>query len=125
MLRGREGMQSTDDVTAAAGSSYIDARREDIGVESKSGDSATFLQDRARQFHFKYALRKHEAAVYDVAYSPCGAMLASAAFDKTVKIWHMEESMKQQAQSLAEHTSLVSGVSSSAQSTSILSGGFD
>ena len=94
-------------------------------VESKSGDSATFLQDRARQFHFKYALRKHEAAVYDVAYSPCGAMLASAAFDKTVKIWHMEESMKQQAQSLAEHTSLVSGVSWSAQSTSILSGGFD
>lgn len=80
----------------------------------------------SRFFNYKYALKKHEGAVYDLAYSPNGAMLASASFDKTVKIWHMEESsMKQQAQSLAEHTSVVSGVSWCADSTGIASGGFD
>eukprot|EP00658_Telonema_sp_P-2_P032905 TRINITY_DN2425_c0_g1_i1.p1 TRINITY_DN2425_c0_g1~~TRINITY_DN2425_c0_g1_i1.p1 ORF type:complete len:343 (-),score=103.37 TRINITY_DN2425_c0_g1_i1:35-1063(-) len=95
-------------------------------MDSQKDEREQSQQDGRRKFHFKYALRKHEGAVYDVQYSHCGTMLASASFDKTVKIWHMEESsMKQQAQSLAEHSSLVSGVSWSTDSTGLLSGGFD
>lgn len=121
MLRHGEAAAGGDPRDAEAEHSYMDSSR----VLSEAQPQAS-QQDDPRRFHFKYALRKHEGAVYDVGYSPCGSMLASSSFDKTVKIWHMEDSsLKQQAQSLAEHTSAVSGLSWAADSSWLLSGSFD
>merc|ERR1712159_741534 len=43
MLRGRNEMQSTDDVAAAVG--IMDARREDLEDESKGGENPTWPED--------------------------------------------------------------------------------
>jgi len=82
--------------------------------------------DDDRVFFFKYVMKGHNGAVYHVNYSPCGTMLASSSFDRTVKIWHMDDSAREhEAQSLDGHTMLVPEVAWSDDSKMLVSGSFD
>jgi len=84
------------------------------------------LLDDDRMFYFKYMMKGHTGAVYHVSFSPCGTMLASSSFDRTVKIWHMDDSAREgEAQSLEGHSMIVPEVSWSYDSKSLVSGSFD
>lgn len=106
--------------------------------------------DRSRRFHSKSELRGHTGAVYTLEFSPCGRILASGSFDKTVRFW--DALMQRQARRpsatrgpcmwltecaacrrrcavqiacLTGHTLNVSDVAWSRDSGSLLSGSYD
>jgi WD40 repeat protein len=54
--------------------------------------------------------KAHEAAVYDVAFSPDGATLASCSTDKTAKLWDWKAEMPAEKAKLEGHTDAVWGV---------------
>jgi len=82
--------------------------------------------DDQRMLYFKHSLRQHTGAVYHVSYSPCGTMLASGSFDRTVKIWHMAGGEREHsAQSLNEHMGLVTEVAWCYNSEFLVSGSYD
>ncbi|CAG8496086.1 13536_t:CDS:10 [Acaulospora morrowiae] len=77
-----------------------------------------------RIFHSKTEFKGHNGAVYAIQFSPCGKMLASGSFDKTVRIWDTISLQKEQA-CLKGHTLNVSDVCWSNDSTVLLSGAYD
>nr|CAG8511062.1 8571_t:CDS:10 [Entrophospora candida] len=77
-----------------------------------------------RTFHPKSEFKGHVGAVYAIHFSPCGKMLASGSFDKTVRIWDTVSLQKEQA-CLKGHTLNVSDVCWSNDSNSVLSGAYD
>ncbi|EFA74906.1 hypothetical protein PPL_11940 [Heterostelium album PN500] len=76
-----------------------------------------------RHFFYKFTLKGHNASVYSVKFSPCGKMLASASFDKTLKIWDVFN--QREISTLSEHNVNVSEVAWNNDSTEILSGSYD
>lgn len=78
----------------------------------------------SRQFMLKYDIQGHQGPVYSVQFSPCGLFLATGSFDNTVKIW---DPLMPQAElhSLRKHSSNISDLSWSADSTRLLSGSYD
>jgi WD40 repeat protein len=65
----------------------------------------------------------HEAAVYDVALSPDGSMLATASFDKSVKLWSVATGAE--IATLKGHTGKVLSVAFSADGRMLLTGSED
>src|SRR5437588_7638641 len=51
--------------------------------------------------------KAHEAAVYDVAFSPDGATLATCSTDKTAKLWDWKAEMPAEKAKLEGHTDAV------------------
>ena len=76
-----------------------------------------------RQFEWNCDLKGHSGAVYSVQFSPCGLFLASGSFDKTVRIWGLEN--QQELHCCAEHQLNVTDVSWSGDSKRLVSGSFD
>ncbi|MEG4326690.1 WD40 repeat domain-containing protein, partial [Microcoleus sp. herbarium5] len=72
-------------------------------------------------------LQDHNTVVQSVSFSPDGTMLASASFDKTVKLWKIEENQKKSIvlQEKFQHGDTVSSVSFSPDSKIIASASFD
>ncbi|RIB05690.1 WD40-repeat-containing domain protein [Gigaspora rosea] len=77
-----------------------------------------------RTFHQKSEFKGHGGGVSAIQFSPCGKMLASGSFDKTVRIWDAVSLQKEQA-CLKGHTLNVSDVCWSNDSRSVLSGAYD
>ncbi|KAK5578832.1 hypothetical protein RB653_008505 [Dictyostelium firmibasis] len=76
-----------------------------------------------RHFFYKFTLKGHNASVYTVDFSPCGKMLASGSFDKTVKVWDVFN--QREMATFNEHTVNVSVLQWNNNSTEILSGSYD
>jgi WD40 repeat protein len=68
-------------------------------------------------------LRGHTGVVHHVAFSPDGSMLATASFDKTIKIWDAETG--KELNTLKGHTDHVYCVAFSSDSTMLASGSRD
>eukprot|EP00127_Corallochytrium_limacisporum_P000244 Clim_evm12s8 gene=Clim_evmTU12s8 len=68
-------------------------------------------------------LEGHDGAVYDVKWSPRGPLLASAGFDKTLRLWHVGE--RKTAAVLSGHTLNVAEVCWSSDGTKIASASYD
>ncbi|CAG8680701.1 26094_t:CDS:10, partial [Dentiscutata erythropus] len=77
-----------------------------------------------RTFHQKSEFKGHGGGVSAIQFSPCGKMLASGSFDKTVRIWDAISLQKEQA-CLKGHTLNVSDVCWSNDSSAVLSGAYD
>ena len=65
----------------------------------------------------------HQADVHDVAFSPKGDLLATASFDSTVKIWHLEKGTE--AATLEGHTGKVFSVAFDSEGVRLLSASED
>ncbi|KAF2070687.1 hypothetical protein CYY_007988 [Polysphondylium violaceum] len=76
-----------------------------------------------RHFFYKFTLKGHSASVYTVDYSPCGKMLASGSFDKSIKIWDVFN--QRELATFNEHNVNVSELAWNNNSTEILSGSYD
>jgi WD40 repeat protein len=72
-------------------------------------------------------IQAHNTVVQSVSFSPDGTMLASASFDKTVKLWKIEENQKKSIvlQEKFQHGDTVSFVTFSPDSKIIASASFD
>ncbi|RHZ45409.1 hypothetical protein Glove_680g43 [Diversispora epigaea] len=93
----------------------------EINLDNSSGNEKI---REGRTFHPKSEFKGHNGAVYAIHFSPCGKMLASGSFDKTVRIWDAISLQKEQA-CLKGHTLNVSDVCWSNDSTAVLSGAYD
>ena len=76
-----------------------------------------------RTFGHAFDLKGHVGAVYCVDFSPCGKMIASGSFDKTVKVWDTQ--VQREVLTFDKHRSNVSDVCWSFDSREILSSSFD
>eukprot|EP01132_Coremiostelium_polycephalum_P009285 gene9285-11381_t len=76
-----------------------------------------------RHFYYKFTLKGHSASVYTIDYSPCGKLLASGSFDKSVKIWDVYN--QRELATFSEHNVNVSKIAWNNNSTEILSGSYD
>ncbi|KAG0269262.1 hypothetical protein BGZ95_002141 [Linnemannia exigua] len=72
---------------------------------------------------FTAALRGHENSVNSLAFSPDGKALVSGSYDKTARIWNVQE--RQSVQTLAEHTEPVTAVSFSPTGLHVATGSDD
>ncbi|CAG8436007.1 17149_t:CDS:10 [Funneliformis caledonium] len=77
-----------------------------------------------RTFHLRSEFKGHGGAVHAIHFSPCGKMLASGSFDKTIRIWDTISLQNEQA-CLKGHMLNISDVCWSRDSTSLLSGAYD
>lgn len=68
-------------------------------------------------------LRGHQEAVYQVAFSPDGSLLATASFDGTVKLWRVDDGVE--VATLVGHSAKVLSVGFSADGRSLLSASAD
>jgi len=71
----------------------------------------------------KTDLLGHGGSVYCLKFSPCGKLLASGSFDKTVRIWDLKSTKQQSC--FEEHQLNVSDLSWSNDSNLLLSGAYD
>ncbi|EGG19968.1 hypothetical protein DFA_07079 [Cavenderia fasciculata] len=76
-----------------------------------------------RHFFYKFTLKGHSASVYTVKFSPCGKMLASGSFDKSVKIWDVFN--QREITTFSDHSVNVSELAWNNDSTEIISGSYD
>jgi hypothetical protein len=71
----------------------------------------------------RYSLEGHSRLVWDLAYSPDGAFLASASNDKTIRLWDVAN--QRCVRTLLGHTSYVYSISFTSNGNFLASGGHD
>ncbi|KAK4538672.1 hypothetical protein CDCA_CDCA19G4697 [Cyanidium caldarium] len=74
---------------------------------------------------FRFNLSGHAAAVYALAWSRCGRLLASGSFDRSIRVWEVERAVGAQCVLTDAHSVSVSDLCWPAESRSLLSTGFD
>eukprot|EP00698_Gefionella_okellyi_P001053 TRINITY_DN1092_c0_g1_i1.p1 TRINITY_DN1092_c0_g1~~TRINITY_DN1092_c0_g1_i1.p1 ORF type:complete len:347 (-),score=62.03 TRINITY_DN1092_c0_g1_i1:67-1026(-) len=92
-------------------------------AEAELKDGARKQQDDYRKFYFKYQFPRHTGAVYCVRFSQRGRLLASASYDKTMRIWDMEK--QREVFTGEQHTQPVSDVQWGRGDLTVISGSYD
>uniref|UniRef100_A0A7S2ZY62 Coronin n=2 Tax=Rhodosorus marinus TaxID=101924 RepID=A0A7S2ZY62_9RHOD len=78
------------------------------------------------RFSCKINLEAHAGAVYCLAFSPCGRFLASGSFDKSVRVWKVENASDRPSVSIhSAHDASIIDLAWSSDSTLAYSGGYD
>lgn len=113
----------SDALDGRLGSSLLDGH--DPAQRSGHNEASSTPVD-GRQFACSSTLSGHTGAVYSIAFSPNGRLLASGSFDKSVRCWAIDSGEEQgEALCLQKHTHNVSSLSWAADSRSLLSGSYD
>ena len=115
--------RSVDDSRLGVGG--VRADLDELIEPPSSSSSAPTARFDSRHFEESCTLRGHGGAVYTVAFSPNGRLLASGSFDRSVRCWAVEGVQPTETLCLDKHTHHVSSLSWSADSRSVLSGSFD
>jgi len=101
------------------------AAQPDEGAEEEPKDPLEEEGHDARAFALKADLKGHTGAVYCARFSPSGRLLASASFDKTVRLVNAEELEQGEPLVLQEHRHSVSSIAWAHDSATLLSGSYD
>lgn len=88
-----------------------------------TGTSGASRRKAAKQLKCYAELDGHEGAIYSTQYSPSGILMASASFDKTVRIWDIGEQKTMAV--LSGHQQSVFDVSWREDSAALVSAAFD
>ncbi|KAJ2767143.1 hypothetical protein IWQ57_004075, partial [Coemansia nantahalensis] len=113
--RARRAADATDADTEAA--------RERRGVLEGEERHGGARRKEARQLKCYAELEGHAGAIYSAQYAPAGGLVASASFDKTVRIWDVGE--QKAAAVLEGHRQSVFDVAWRGDSAAVTSAGFD
>lgn len=90
------------------------------GLSARQGEVRVF---ETRNWQTVIALAEHADVVYDLDFSPDGKSLATASFDKTIRIWNLADGTVQQT--LKGHSDFIYSVSYSPDGKQLVSAGKD
>ncbi|KAJ2842514.1 hypothetical protein GGI22_007528, partial [Coemansia erecta] len=94
-----------------------------LGTTNSSGGGGTLRRKEAKQLKCYAELDGHEGAIYSTQYSPSGSLVASASFDKSVRVWDISE--QKQIVALDGHHQTAFDVAWRYDSAAVVSAGFD
>ncbi len=92
---------------------------------SLSSDWAVITPANAKRLVLRAALVGHTAAVWCLAFSSDGTMLASASKDQTIKLWQIAAGTTTPLHSLTGHAGMVNSAIFSPQGSTLITGGSD
>jgi len=93
---------------------------------SQNASQSILQTGSSRNFTWKFDLSGHTGAVYTTRFSPCGQMIASGSFDRSVRVWSVEKPADGALYTMLDaHISSVCALAWSPDSSVIFSGGFD
>ncbi|KAJ1799315.1 hypothetical protein LPJ59_001922 [Coemansia sp. RSA 2399] len=100
-----------------------DSEEQRLGTTNNSSGGGTLRRKEAKQLKCYAELDGHEGAIYSTQYSPSGSLVASASFDKSVRVWDLSE--QKQIAALSGHQQTAFDVAWRYDSAAVVSAGFD